>query len=202
MGGLFCKPEEQIPDHFKGNKMKTIIIVRHAKSCWKDLSLYDFGRPLNKRGKKNAPFMGKKLKERQIIPDIILSSPAKRAGKTAKVIAKAMGYPKKKILFDDNMYYVNEASYLFEIVESLDGENETAMLIGHNPSCTEFTNIMLEKNRIDNIPTMGVCCIKFNVDSWKNVLPNQGELVFFDYPKRYQDPKLHQDETDVGTGSK
>jgi phosphohistidine phosphatase len=78
--------------------MKTIILVRHAKSSWKDLSLDDFDRPLNKRGKINAPLMGEKLKERQIMPDLILSSPAKRARKTATTIAKKIGYPKKKII--------------------------------------------------------------------------------------------------------
>jgi phosphohistidine phosphatase len=67
--------------------MKTIIIIRHAKSSWSDLRLDDFDRPLNKRGKRNAPFMGQKLKEKKIMPDIILSSPAKRARKTAIAIA-------------------------------------------------------------------------------------------------------------------
>ena len=84
-------------------EMKTIILVRHAKSSWKDLRLDDFDRPLNKRGKKNAPFMGKILKARRTIPDLILSSPAKRAGKTARAIAKAIDYPKTKIIIDRNM---------------------------------------------------------------------------------------------------
>ena len=78
-------------------KMKTIILVRHAKSSWKDPGLDDFDRPLNKRGKRNAPFMGGKLKKRDILPDLVLSSPAKRAKKTAIAVAKALGYPKKEI---------------------------------------------------------------------------------------------------------
>ena len=99
--------------------MKTIILVRHAKSSWKDPGLNDFDRPLNKRGKKNAPLMGQKLKERQVMPDLVLSSPAKRARKTATAIAKAVGYPKKRIVFDDNMYH-GGARYLFEMIKNLD----------------------------------------------------------------------------------
>jgi phosphohistidine phosphatase len=152
--------------------MKTIILVRHAKSSWKDLSLDDFDRPLNKRGKKNAPFMGKKLKERQIMPDLVLSSPAKRARKTATAIAKAIGYPKKKIVFDDNMYHAS-AMYLLEMVRDLDDKYETIMLFGH-------------KNPVYNIVTTGVYCIKLNVDQWQKVREGKGESVFYDYPKRYQ----------------
>ena len=83
--------------------MKTIILVRHAKSSWKNPRLDDFERPLNKRGRRDAPLMGEKLKERQILPDLILASPAKRARKTADLIAKAIGYPRKNIQFVDKM---------------------------------------------------------------------------------------------------
>lgn len=165
--------------------MKTIILVRHAKSSWKDLSLDDFDRPLNKRGKKNAPFMGKKLKERQIMPDLVLSSPAKRARKTATVIAKAIGYPKKKIVFDDNMYHAS-AMYLFEMVRDLDDKYETIMLFGHNPDFNDLANMLLKKNLVYNIVTTGVYCIKLNVDQWQKVREGKGESVFYDYPKRYQ----------------
>ena len=85
--------------------MKTVILVRHAKSSWKDSSLKDYDRPLNKRGKRDAPFMGKKIREREILPDLILSSPAKRARKTAIRVAEEIGYPKEKIQYDDKMYH-------------------------------------------------------------------------------------------------
>jgi phosphohistidine phosphatase len=165
-------------------KMKTIILVRHAKSSWKDLSLADFDRPLNKRGKKNAPFMGKKLKKRRIMPDLILSSPAKRARKTARAVAKAIAYPKKKILFDDNMYHAS-ATYLFNMVRDLDDRHVSVMLFGHNPDFNDLASIWLKKNPVDNIVTTGVCCIKFNVDRWQDVRQGTGEFVFYDYPKRY-----------------
>jgi len=166
--------------------MKTIILVRHAKSSWKDFSLDDFDRPLNKRGKKNAPFMGQKLKEKQIIPDLIRSSPAKRARKTATAIAKAIGYPKKKIVFDDKMYHAG-AWYLFEMLRNLDDDIETIMLFGHNPGFNELADMLLKNNLIYNIVTTGVYCIQFDVDRWGKVLEGQGGTVFYDYPKRYQD---------------
>ena len=166
--------------------MKTIILVRHAKSSWKDLSLDDFDRPLNKRGKRNAPFMGTKLKEKQIKPDLILSSPAKRARKTATSIAKAIGYPKKKIIFDENMYH-SSAWYLYQMVRSLDDVHETIMLFGHNPDFNEFADMLLKINPVHNIPTTGVYCIRFKVNGWEKVLEGKGESVFFDYPKQYRD---------------
>ncbi len=164
--------------------MKTIILVRHAKSSWKDLSLDDFDRPLNKRGKKNAPFMGQKLKARRIMPDLVLSSPAKRARKTARAIAKAIDYPKKKIIFDNNMYHAS-ARYLFKMVRNLDDRHEMVMLVGHNPDLNDLASMWLEKNPVDNIVTTGVYCIKFDVNRWQKVRLGKGESVFYDYPKRY-----------------
>jgi len=166
--------------------MKTIILVRHAKSSWKDPSLDDFDRPLNKRGKKNAPFIGKKLKEQQVMPDLVLSSPAKRARKTAIAIAKAIDYPKKHIIFDDNLYHAG-VRYLFKLVKNLDDAYETVMLFGHNPDLNKFADMSLKKNRIDNIPTAGVYCIRFDVNQWQKVKEGKGEFVFFDFPKRYKD---------------
>lgn len=166
--------------------MKTVVLVRHAKSSWKDYGLDDFDRPLNKRGKRNAPFMGQKLKERGVFPDIILSSPAKRARTTAISIAKVIGYPKKKIAFDENMYH-SSARYLFELVKNQDDKNETVMLFGHNPGFNDFADMLLQKNPVYNIPTSGIYCIRFNVNSWKDMKEGNGESVFFDYPRRYEE---------------
>jgi len=169
--------------------MKTIVLVRHAKSSWKDLSLNDFDRPLNKRGKRNAPFMGGKLKERQIMPDLILSSPAKRARKTATAIAKKIGYPKKKIIFDDNMYH-SSGWYLMGLIRNQDDRYETLMLFGHNPDFNNLADMLLKRNPVYNIVTTGVYCIKFDVDQWQKIQEGKGESVFFDYPKRYTDESV------------
>jgi phosphohistidine phosphatase len=169
--------------------MKTIILVRHAKSSWKDPSIDDFDRPLNKRGKRNAPFMGNKLKERKIMPNLVLSSPAKRAKKTAIAVAKALDYPKKKIVYFDKMYHAS-ARTLFDLLKSLDDENETIMLFGHSPSLNKFADMLLKRNPITNIPTSGVCCIRFYVNQWQKVEEGKGEIVFFDFPKRYKDESV------------
>jgi phosphohistidine phosphatase len=128
--------------------------------------------------------MGEKLKARHIMPDLMLSSPAKRARKTARAIAKAIDYPKKKIIFDNNMYHAS-ATYLFKMVRNLGDRYATVMLVGHNPDLNDLASMWLEKNPVPNIVTTGVYCIKFNVDQWKKVRRGKGESVFYDYPKRY-----------------
>lgn len=133
--------------------------------------------------------MGKKLKERKILPDLVLSSPAKRAKKTAMAVAKALDYPKKKIMFFDKMYHAS-ARYLFESLKSLDDENETVMLFGHNPSFNDLADMLLEKNPVYNIPTAGVCCIRFDVNQWQKIKEGKGEIVFFDFPKRYENESV------------
>ncbi len=164
--------------------MKTVILVRHAKSSWKDSSRKDFDRPLNERGKRDAPLMGEKLKERKILPGLILSSPAKRAKKTAIVIAKAIGYPAKKIRFEDKMYH-SGAGALLEMVRAQEDAHETIMLFGHNPDFSDLAEMLLQRKPGYSIPTTGVCCIRFPVDSWRKVQQGEGETVFFDYPKRH-----------------
>ncbi|MBF8257817.1 MAG: phosphoglycerate mutase family domain protein [Actinobacteria bacterium] len=164
--------------------MKTVVLVRHAKSSWKDTSLKDFDRPLNKRGERDAPLMGKKLKERRVMPDLILSSPAKRAKKTATCIAEEIGYPKNKILYNDKMYH-SGGRVLLEIVRNQDDEHGTIMLFGHNPDLGDLAEMLLDSDPVYAIPTTGVYCIRFDVDSWKDIREGNGEVVFFDYPKRY-----------------
>jgi len=119
------------------------------------------------------------------MPDLVLSSSAKRARKTATAIAKAIGYPKKKIVFDDNMYHAS-AMYLYEMVRDLDDKYETIMLFGHNPDFNDLADMLLKKNPVHNIVTTGVYCIKLNVDQWQKVREGTGESEFYDYPKRYQ----------------
>ena len=133
--------------------------------------------------------MVEKLKERNILPDLVLSSPAKRARKTATAVAKALDYPKKKIMFFDKMYHAS-ARYLFELLKSLNDENKTIMLFGHNPSFNDLADMLLKGNPIHNIPTTGVCCISFDVNQWQKVKKGKGEIVFFDFPKRYKDKSV------------
>ena len=164
--------------------MKTVILVRHAKSSWKDPDLKDFDRPLNKRGKRDAPFMGKKLRERRVHPDLILSSPAMRARQTARMVAEAIGYPNKKILYDEAIYH-SPAQPLLEMVRKQDDANDTIMLIGHNPGFNDLADMSLKDGPAEKMPTAGVYCIRFGVKRWREVREGTGDPDFFDYPKRY-----------------
>jgi phosphohistidine phosphatase len=175
--------------------MKTLYLVRHAKSSWDDKSLDDFDRPLNKRGKKDAPFMGRKLRKLwDAEPELIISSPAKRARKTAKIMAEEIRYPKKKIQWEDALYEATETTLLKVIHEQHD-DIKSLMILGHNPSLTAFYNLMSDEV-IDNIPTSGVVCVEFPAENWAAITPNSGKLVFFDYPKRYAEA-IEQIENEI-----
>ncbi|MEO1054867.1 MAG: histidine phosphatase family protein [Bacteroidota bacterium] len=162
--------------------MKTLYLVRHAKSSWADPSLSDFERPLNGRGKRDAPVMGGRLKRRGIMPDLMLSSPAKRAFKTCKVIAKEIGYPKESIVRDRAVYHADEDE-LLEIMQQQDDKYESIMLFGHNPGFTYFAN-ELAHTEIDNIPTCGVFACELNIEQWSELRFGTAKMLFFDYPKK------------------
>lgn len=162
--------------------MKTLYLVRHAKSSWKYPELSDLERPLNKRGKRDAPIMGRRLQLRSIIPDLMLSSPANRALTTCKVIAKALKYPEHKVATDKNIYHA-EAESLLEVVRVVSNKMNSLMLFGHNPGFTDFANALANTD-IYNIPTCGVFACEFEVDNWSNVTFGNGKLLFYDYPKK------------------
>lgn len=165
--------------------MKVLYIVRHAKSSWANPMQADFDRPLNDRGKRDAPRMGKRLKERRIIPDIMLTSPAKRALSTCKRIAETTGYEKAKIKTDQKLYHADETG-LLKVVQSIKDKHHSAMLFGHNPGLTDFVNEISQSN-LDNIPTCGIVAVVFMVDSWKEIGFGGGKLEFFDFPKSKSD---------------
>lgn len=162
--------------------MKRIYLVRHAKSSWKDPRLTDINRPLNKRGKKDAPFIGDQLNKNQIKPDLILSSPANRAKKTALIIAEKICYPAKKIVFKDELYEASERT-LLDFVKKLNERFNSVMIFAHNPGLTQLNNL-ISNNYIDNIPTCGVVALEID-RKWIEVGKNSCKLLFFDYPKKF-----------------
>lgn len=162
---------------------KILYLVRHAKSSWKDASLDDFDRPLNKRGKRDAPEMGRRLAKEDIVPKLIISSPAERAKKTALAIAKAVGYDTSNIQWEENLYHARPVDLLRQVHTASDQSN-SLMLIGHNPGLTDFCND-LSPEEIENIVTVGIVCLKFEVDKWKGIsLAKTGKLAWYDYPKK------------------
>ena len=162
--------------------MKQLILVRHAKSSWDEPDLADIDRPLNKRGKTDAPEMGLRLKKQGIMPELMISSPAKRARSTAKKIAKQLQYPKENIKFAEGIYEATPDNLLM-LVKNVQGNPGTLMLFGHNPGITEFANSLTGIN-IHNIPTCGIVSIQFDVDEWQQVEYKKGKLILFDYPKK------------------
>lgn len=161
--------------------MKHLYIIRHAKSSWKDSSIPDIERPLNKRGKISAPVIGNALSSKGTKVDLIICSPAKRTKQTAQIIAEKIGY-KNEIIFIDKLY----AADLFEILAQLKGIDEAIknlMVVGHNPGITDLLNFLSNSN-IDNIPTCGV--IKLEIEKpWKDIDENCARLLFFIYPKMF-----------------
>ena len=165
--------------------MKTLYLIRHAKSSWDEPNQDDFDRPLNKRGKKDAPNMAKRLKEKRVTPDFMITSPAKRALDTCQEFTKILGYDKDKIKTDQRLYHANEDQILTVIRELKDrdgDEEEIVLIFGHNPGLTEFANILLNEC-IDNIPTCGILKAHLKIDEWKDARFGCGQLEFLDSPK-------------------
>lgn len=158
---------------------KQLLLVRHGKSDWANLDLKDFDRPLNKRGKENAPEMAERLINKGIKFDLMVSSPAKRARSTAKFFAEA--YQIDDIQYEEAIYEAN-TNTLLKVVNGLADEADTVIMFGHNPGFTDLANELSDAD-IANIPTAGMVLISFPFDSWKMVSRGTGDLVFFDYPK-------------------
>jgi len=162
--------------------MKELFILRHAKSSWDDPTLSDFERPLNERGRRDAPMMGEHLAEMGIKPDLIVASPAKRAKKTAKIVAGKLGYDTEKIRWEESIYEASPQALLY-LVCALPDDAKRVMLVGHNPGFTMLAN-MLGDVAIDNIPTAGVVGIAFDAKSWDEACRMKGHTLFFEYPKK------------------
>ncbi len=162
--------------------MKMLYAVRHAKSSWDAPDQDDFDRPLNERGEKDAPRMGKQLKERDVVPDLIYASPAARAWATAVAIAHILGYDVNNIRKERKLYHAGE-DILLETVRHTSDTIDSIMIVGHNPGLTEFVNDLLNEN-ISNISTAGVVAAQLKIDSWNKADWKCGKLLFFDYPKK------------------
>lgn len=164
---------------------RKLIIVRHAKSDWDAPSSRDFDRPLNKRGKLNAPEMASRLKELGMIPNQIVSSPALRALTTAKYFASI--FQMDVSLIQTNMQiYEASARDLLKVVNDLDDQYEQIALFGHNPGLTDFANYLGDL-AIYNLPTCAVVILEFPFEKWAMVSGGTAKVLHFDYPKSGED---------------
>ena len=162
--------------------MKTLTIVRHAKSSWKDSSLPDNKRPLNRRGERDAPEMGRRIQEHGIRPSLIVSSPAVRAWTTAKVIAQAINYPREFLQKEERLYLASLDDILDVIVAQDNGFNKL-MVVGHNPGLTDFANFLVP-GLTNNLPTAGVVSVQVDQDDWSLYERPATELLVHDWPKK------------------
>ena len=165
--------------------MKLLTVIRHAKSSWKQPGVEDFARPLNGRGKRDAAAMGQRLAAEGFQPDVIVSSPAKRARSTATRLAKKVGYPKSEIVFEEGIYHAS-SDRLLQIVRQLDDALDHVALVGHNPGFSELSGL-LSQDYVGDMPTCSVVRLQLSVTYWQEVGRKCGRLLDFDYPKRPTD---------------
>jgi len=157
------------------------MLIRHAKSDWNDASLSDFDRPLNERGKSDAPVMAHRLLDKQIKIDAFISSPARRARRTAAIFAKEYGQKKEDIILVDELYLA-AAETFFDVVSKAKDKFDSIAVFSHNPGITDFAN-QLTDARIDNIPTCGIFAVTIDCKHWAEFKHAKKEFWFFDYPK-------------------
>ncbi len=160
--------------------MKRLYVLRHAKSDWSFTKLSDFERPLNARGKQNAPYAAKILKDKAVMLDCVVSSPAVRALTTAEMVADALDYPSDKIRQEHKIYNAHVET-LISLVEHLDDEHGSVMLVGHNPGVTRLVNYFVH-DVAARLATCSVLAIEFDVDTWQAVAENSGNCLFFESP--------------------
>jgi phosphohistidine phosphatase len=161
--------------------MKSVIIVRHAKSSWDSAVISDFDRPLNDRGKEDGPKMAKRLLDKKISIDAFISSPAKRAKRTATYFATEYGVKKEDLILVPELYHPAPEAF-FEAIAKAPPTAKTIALFSHNPGITDFVN-MLTEVRIDNMPTCAVFAIKTDITAWPDFEKAPKQFWFFDFPK-------------------
>ena len=165
--------------------MKTVYLVRHAKSSWDYQSLRDSERPLNDRGLRDAPIMAKLLRKKGVKPDAIISSPAVRALTTATFFKNELAIDGEDVIIKDEIYEAM-ASTIVALIQRLPENLETVMLFGHNPTFTSVANIFTEKY-IANMPTCSIVRIDADVANWLEFKEGNGKVTEFHFPKKYID---------------
>ncbi len=163
--------------------MKRLYLIRHAKSSWEDHLLSDYDRPLSDRGKRDAPKIAEVLKSKNVSPDLIISSTARRTLKTSKIFSTILNYSIENIVEDSTIYEATTQN-LLDIINKIDDANDTVLVFGHNPAFTVLANLLGDKY-IDNMPTCAVAELELTANSWKDVASDSGKLIGFEYPKKY-----------------
>ncbi len=165
--------------------MKTLILVRHAKSDWGNDTITDLFRPLNSRGYSDAQILGKQLAQKIAPPQLWLSSPALRAYSTALLFAEAFDYDTEKLVLNKKIYEAGVKTLKGIVTGSIADDIETVFMFGHNPGFTKFFNECSD-SFADNIPTCGIASVSNDVLSWKDFLNSELKNDFYLYPKEFK----------------
>lgn len=152
--------------------MKTLFVLRHAKSSWNDANLSDFERPLNRRGRETAPFMGDLIQNKNLVPEVIICSPAERAKETAMLVKKSAGFD-VEIEFNERIYESSTHNLLY-IIGKINDDFDSAMIVGHNPGFEGIVETLC--GNYERMPTATLAVIDLNCESWNDVKPNCGNL--------------------------
>ena len=171
--------------------MKTLYLLRHAKSSWSDSSLSDRDRPLNGRGRENAPRMGQRFRDRGETVDLVLSSPARRAHTTAQLFAQNCGYAEQDIVAEEDLYFSGSGSIEVLICAQADAVG-SLMLVFHNPDITSFANSLDYDLHIGNVPTAGLVSFSCAIDRWADFTRDCTRFEYFDYPKNPADAVVRE----------
>jgi phosphohistidine phosphatase len=175
------KPMKPLKLSYLSPMSKKLLLIRHAKSSWADFSVKDFDRPLNDRGKRDAPVMAQRLLDKKIVIDAFVASPAKRAKKTAEFFITAYEKQKDEIIFIEELYLATPS--VFEsVIAQLDDRYHTIAVFSHNNGITDYANTLTD-TRVDEMPTCAIFAVKADADSWKEFANSEKEFLFFDYPK-------------------
>jgi phosphohistidine phosphatase len=159
--------------------MKTLLLLRHAKSSWEDPTLQDFERPLNDRGREAAKRIGRYIKKRRLCPDLVLSSPAVRAKETVKLVLNAAGV-KVDVRYDQRIYEAGPLQ-LVEVVSQTPADERSVLLVGHNPGMEELLQLLTGHS--ERMPTAALAKIKLNIQKWNTLVTAQGSLEWLVKPK-------------------
>jgi phosphohistidine phosphatase len=165
--------------------LRTVFLVRHAKSSWKDTTLDDKDRPLKKRGIKDLALLKPVLVKHRHKPEHIFSSDAKRAVETAKAMAGFYGLKKKNITFSEELYGLS-CDGILDFIRSRGDELHSIMLVGHNPEMAETAVLLGEEPSEAAMPTSAVACFTFDLDHWDQLEESAGHMEFYEYPKKYK----------------
>ncbi|HAE13635.1 MAG: histidine phosphatase family protein [Chitinophagales bacterium] len=164
--------------------MKSLYIIRHAKSSWEYSELHDLERPLTDRGKRDAVIMGTLLRKQNVHPGIVISSPALRAISTCRIICDEIGYDKSRIEINTSLYF-KDVEEILAVIHSRGSRHDDMFLFGHNPNFSNLAHTFSpEFDEI--IPTCGIVCIRFEAESWGLAEAGSGKLEYFDMPKNYR----------------